>query len=495
MAKNSIGDLAAILARKQKIGKKEANDMVTAFFATITDGLRDDRQVKVRGLGTFKVTTVKARESVDVNTGNRVVIEGHDKVSFTPDATMKDLVNKPFAQFTTVVVNDGVNFDSVDAASASEERNTAAVDNDSDADSDSFDDVDEEESVEDRSDDDVESEEKKEVPVTNEVEQSEIIDVTAETVDDEQSNDAPKVADNQQTTPDADKESVVDNEQVNPVPSPSAAVVEQNNEVAREADNALNHSEDRVKEDDATTQVLDSYIPDDTPEPTDTLEHTAHNNNSVEEKSTDEPHDNSRTEKEDDGDDQPIVSREYFDEQMSACRRRCNRNLVLSVVLLVVGLVAGFLAGRYLMQPQAVVSSKPQVKQVKRVVAQQDTTAASPAPKDTVEKKDTAAAPVKPAEEKTKETDDEKSAAKDDDVSPEIAKMNADRRLRFGAYEIIGVEKVVKLKPGQTMQSYSNKTLGKDMVVYFQVLNGVDEMKPGEPLKVPKIRLKKQYRK
>ena len=83
MAKNSIGDLAAILARKQKIGKKEANDMVTAFFATITDGLRDDRQVKVRGLGTFKVTTVKARESVDVNTGNRVVIEGHDKVSFT----------------------------------------------------------------------------------------------------------------------------------------------------------------------------------------------------------------------------------------------------------------------------------------------------------------------------------------------------------------------------------------------------------------------------
>lgn len=495
MAKNSIGDLAAILARKQKIGKKEANDMVTAFFATITDGLRDDRQVKVRGLGTFKVTTVKARESVDVNTGNRVVIEGHDKVSFTPDATMKDLVNKPFAQFTTVVVNDGVNFDSVDAASASEERNTAAVDNDSEADSDSLDDVDEEESVDERSGDDVESEEKKEVPVTNEVGQSEIIDVTAETVDDEPSNDVPKVADNQQTTPDADKESVVDNEQVNPVPSPSAAVVEQNNEVAREADNALNHSEDRVKEDDATTQVLDSYIPDDTPEPTDTLEHTAHNNDSVEEKSTDETHDNSRTEKEDDGDDQPIVSREYFDEQMSACRRRCNRNLILSVVLLVVGLVAGFLAGRYLMQPQPVVSSKPQVKQVKKVVAQPDTATAAPAPKDTVEKNDTVAAPVTPVEDKKKESDDEKTAAKDDDVSPEIAKMNADRRLRFGAYEIIGVEKVVKLKSGQTMQSYSNKTLGKDMVVYFQVLNGVDEMKPGEPLKVPKIRLKKQYRK
>lgn len=495
MAKNSIGDLAAILARKQKIGKKEANDMVTAFFATITDGLRDDRQVKVRGLGTFKVTTVKARESVDVNTGNRVVIEGHDKVSFTPDATMKDLVNKPFAQFATVVVNDGVNFDSVDAASASEERNTAAVDNDSDADSDSFDDVDEEESVEDRSDDDVESEEKKEVPVTNEMEQSEIIDVTAETVDDEPSNNAPQAADSKQDNTAADSKPASDNEQVNPVGTPPAAVADQNNEVVREADNALNHSDDRVKEDDATTQVLDSYIPDDTPEPTDTLEHTAHNNDSMEEKSTDEPHDNSRTEKEDDGDDQPIVSREYFDEQMLACRRRCNRNLILSVVLLVVGLVAGFLAGRYLMQPQPVVSSKPQVKQVKKVVAQPDTATAAPAPKDTVEKNDTVAAPVAPVEDKKKESDDEKTSAKDDDVSPEIAKMNADRRLRFGAYEIIGVEKVVKLKPGQTMQSYSNKTLGKDMVVYFQVLNGVDEMKPGEPLKVPKIRLKKQYRK
>lgn len=112
-----------------------------------------------------------------------------------------------------------------------------------------------------------------------------------------------------------------------------------------------------------------------------------------------------------------------------------------------------------------------------------------------MEKNDTVAAPVTPVEDKKKEIDDEKTSAKDDDVSPEIAKMNADRRLRFGAYEIIGVEKVVKLKSGQTMQSYSNKTLGKDMVVYFQVLNGVDEMKPGEPLKVPKIRLKKQYRK
>lgn len=138
MAKNSINEIAALVARKQKIGKKEAADIVTAFFNTIADGLRDDRLVKVRGLGTFKVTAVKARESVNVNTGERVVIGGHDKVSFVPDQSMKDFVNKPFAQFTTVVVNDGVNFDSVDAAAAAEESKMGVQeDNESDTDEDS----------------------------------------------------------------------------------------------------------------------------------------------------------------------------------------------------------------------------------------------------------------------------------------------------------------------------------------------------------------------
>lgn len=87
---------------------------------------------------------------------------------------------------------------------------------------------------------------------------------------------------------------------------------------------------------------------------------------------------------------------------------------------------------------------------------------------------------------------DEKSS--DDDMPKDMAKLNADRRLRIGAYEIVGVDRVVTLKKGQTMQSFSNKTLGKDMVVYFQVLNGVDELKPGDKMKVPKIRLKKQFR-
>lgn len=106
MARNSIADIAALVARKQKVGKKEAAEIVTTFFRIISEGLHEDRLVKVRGLGTFKVTAVKPRESVNINTGERVVIEGHDKISFVPDTVMKDFVNKPFAQFTTVPVNE-----------------------------------------------------------------------------------------------------------------------------------------------------------------------------------------------------------------------------------------------------------------------------------------------------------------------------------------------------------------------------------------------------
>ena len=78
------------------------------FFDIISSELKNGNQVKIKGLGTFKVQAVKPRESVNVNTGERVLIEGHDKISFTPDTVMKELVNKPFSQFETVVINDGV---------------------------------------------------------------------------------------------------------------------------------------------------------------------------------------------------------------------------------------------------------------------------------------------------------------------------------------------------------------------------------------------------
>lgn len=113
MGKVTIQEIAAVLVERNGLKSREAERFAATMFSVIREGLERDGQVKVRGLGTFKIIGVGARESVSVSTGERVVIAGHDKISFTPDATMKELVNKPFSQFETVVLNDGVEFDEI----------------------------------------------------------------------------------------------------------------------------------------------------------------------------------------------------------------------------------------------------------------------------------------------------------------------------------------------------------------------------------------------
>ena len=114
MEKITIQDIAKILIERNGLSKKDASAFVNAMFDIIQQALERDRVVKVKGLGTFKIIDVDARESVNVNTGERVLIEGHDKITFTPDALMKELVNKPFSQFETVVLKDGVDFDDME---------------------------------------------------------------------------------------------------------------------------------------------------------------------------------------------------------------------------------------------------------------------------------------------------------------------------------------------------------------------------------------------
>ena len=113
MGKLTIQEIAAILIQKNGLQKRDANQFASAMFALIQERLETDQLVKVKGLGTFKIIDVEARESVSVRTGERVTIDGHAKVTFIPDATMKELVNKPFSQFETVVLNDGVEFDDI----------------------------------------------------------------------------------------------------------------------------------------------------------------------------------------------------------------------------------------------------------------------------------------------------------------------------------------------------------------------------------------------
>lgn len=115
MSKVSISELASKLMEKHGLKRTDAELFIRQFVGVINDGLKNDKSVKVKGLGTFKVQAVSARKSVDVNTGEAIVIEGRDKISFTAEAVMRDLVNAPFAQFETVIVNDGVDFSEIDA--------------------------------------------------------------------------------------------------------------------------------------------------------------------------------------------------------------------------------------------------------------------------------------------------------------------------------------------------------------------------------------------
>jgi len=122
MAKLYLSELSAVLAEKHGIDRRTAQRFVTSVVAVVQSGIEADRMVKIKGLGTFKIIDVGARESVNVNTGERLVIDSHSKLTFLPDNAMKELVNKPFSQFETVVLNDGVEFDDATDTSAEEEE-------------------------------------------------------------------------------------------------------------------------------------------------------------------------------------------------------------------------------------------------------------------------------------------------------------------------------------------------------------------------------------
>ena len=128
MGKITIQEIATRLTEQNGLSKKDAVNFTNKIFDLIRDALERDKSVKVKGLGTFKIIDVDSRESVNVNTGERVLIEGHNKITFTPDVLMKELVNKPFSQFETIVLNDGVDF-----KDPSEEVEEAVAESDSDA--------------------------------------------------------------------------------------------------------------------------------------------------------------------------------------------------------------------------------------------------------------------------------------------------------------------------------------------------------------------------
>ena len=123
MGRKTIKELAQAIAQKRGMTPAAAQEFLTVMFDVVNEALKYEKIVKVKGLGTFKVIRISARKSVDVNTGEAIELSGRDKITFTPDATLKDIVNRPFAQFETVILNDGVDFTEIDAKAADSIKN------------------------------------------------------------------------------------------------------------------------------------------------------------------------------------------------------------------------------------------------------------------------------------------------------------------------------------------------------------------------------------
>ena len=385
MAKSVIQIIATAIAKKHNISIAHASSFVEAFFMVIGDELKRGNLVKVKGLGTFKVQTVKPRESVNVNTGERVLIKGHDKISFTPDASMKELVNKPFSQFETVVINDNVNVEELETLPEEELSET--------------------------------------------VEQAD--------QDFEDTISKPSVVDNRFTA-------AMDNSIDEDNDSPNTFNTQSVNGGKRTQEN--NTSQKEVVETDSSIYAKSQ----------ETLY-------STKDKYVDTPNVTTSGEALNDIDD--------TDDDIES-----SSNSILRVVAFLAAIIIVFL-GVFLWMKMG--NGKGKNNKVELSLQQKK-----------LVKKDTTVSVAKASVPDTL-----KDVASRVKMVEYFMHMNNDARIRYGAYNIVGIDRIVVLKKGQTMAKYSRQTLGADMIGYFQVLNGRNTMAEGDTMKVPRVELRPQYRK
>lgn len=455
MAKSAIQLITSALAKQHNLSADDAAAFVDAFFDIISSELKNGNQVKIKGLGTFKVQAVKPRESVNVNTGERVLIEGHDKISFTPDTVMKELVNKPFSQFETVVINDGVDTEELEripAEDSSDEVKSELVDDATTKNTSEEKLLVEEErtEVEDTKDE------------TNNI-SSVKGDAVIEAEDSLNKKNLPIDVIEEPTT--EENEAIFDSEEK---PSNLEGKKEEKQEVAKEVDSKV----DSIVEskDDA---IIEPKVEEETIEVEVKSVQSVPNTAEEREESSNE---NNIDNKELPNSSEPthILDDEDTDVESSENGILKKVALVAFIVIICLGI---FLWAR--------MSSTNSKKKTKEVAEQVNTSEDHSSLGTQTVSADTTSVT------KVHKTPEKKETAKVDSFMP----LNSDPRIRYGAYNIIGIDRIVVLKKGETMEKYSRKTLGADMVGYFQVLNGRKTMQAGDTMKVPKVELRPEYRK
>ena len=454
MSKNSF--LIDMLTSKMGLEVAEAEAFITAMFKVVNEGLKEDKLVKIKGLGTFKLTRVSARESVDVNTGERIVIEGREKISFTPDNYMRDLVNSPFSQFETVVLSDGVDFSAIDekyALNELEDESSLLLSNE-----DSLEPIAEEpknilSSIEEAKEALAQLNEKEEEkPIEEFVPSADIETENLLVVEQEESNEETK-------------------EQMS---APISLQLSPQQLSALNAKESVSDCEEKVDK----SEILPTVIENESSQ-IEEVPQLVVETEKIEEKEEIEP---IKEESEEEEDTEESSSRSYV-------------KPLLFAFLLIACLAIGAGVGYYFFQQQAkemavtqspqttnkvVVSAKKANKPIAVVDSSQKKQAAAMV--DSITKKNTQAVIVKT----------EQPEVKDEKPVFDSKQYNKDPRVRTGAYIIIGVEKEIEVKAGQTLYSLSRRYLGPDMECYVEAINGKKEFKAGEKMKIPTLKLKKK---
>ena len=456
-----VTDFAEELSKRYEIKPEEASDFIGLMFEVLMDELdAPDKQVKIKGLGTFKVTSVGARASVDVNTGERIILEGRNKISFTPEVLLRDRVNRPFVQFETVVLNDGVDFSDIDREF--EENSKQVVEEDV-----------KDEAIEENGDEDTEEETLEPDSVEPETEEPETT-VEPETVDQETEEPETNVE------PETVDQETEDSEPVEPETVDSDVL-------EADTDNSeLNTGNSQLETGNSKQETDNSEL------------------------KTDEPALES------------LVS--------VGCKQRNPRLMYwLSTASFVLLVCIGI--GMYFLYRQIEEKNRAIEQLQSRLTVHAATVKdADDKPKDTVQKKQSEEQLASAETKETKVLPNEKAVAAgkaEFSVKPELSDKagsaskpavsvkdksadkktpasyssrptvtapsdyNYDVRIRTGAYIIVGTDRVVTVKSGQTLASISKANLGPGMECYVEVYNNRKQVKAGDKIKIPKLKLKK----
>jgi len=486
MSKFSLNTLGKLLADKSGLSQVEAELFIRKMFDVCNQGLDADKQVKIKWLGTFKVQATKDRESINVNTGERFTIEGRDKLTFTPDNILKEIVNKPFAQFETVVVNDGVDFDEIDEKFGEEQTEDAPA------------------QVIDFLD-----EEKTATPNPEVV----VIGSEKEKEKEKEAEDEDELAKQiaiEQAKLERLKQAQLEQERIQKEKLEKEKQEQERLEQERLEQEKL--EQERLKQEKLEQERLKQEKLEQERQEQEKLE-LAQQQQAL--KAVVEPAVPASDESEEE---------EEEEESSNSHHIVIPRYLVVAVCLIVVALIGGMgwfafnygqmtaqrdhLAmqlNQYHQAPAKKVPAKPAVaplsqEQKLRQKAMEDSirmakTAEAVKLAESSDEESASAEKAKQTEAKAKAEAKEKAKDKaEEKATSKIASSQYDKdaRVRTGAYRIVGVAQTVTVGAGQTLEQISTRYLGSGMECYVEALNGTSTIKAGQKIKIPKLELKKK---